>query len=305
LDRKFHFDKIASRWFIRAAGALAALIFLVALAPEPQFVQVTFLGDVMLGRGVYIASAHAKDWQPFHELILVIKNADILGANLESPLTIAPVVTRGYALCAPPAQVEALTRASFDLVTFANNHTGDCGETGRIQTVQTVRAFGIRVAEPSPYVEYINSHGRRLAFIALDDVTHPLDQPVALAAIRTAREKSEVVIVSIHWGNEYQSAPSTRQRTLAANLANAGARVIIGHHPHVIQPMEVIKRGEENAPTLVFYSLGNALFDQHGMEDTRTGEAVTLVFSPGGSVTYWTRQFELDPNRGTIRKLLP
>jgi gamma-polyglutamate biosynthesis protein CapA len=215
------------------------------------------------------------------------------------------VVTRGYALCAPPTQVEALRQASFDLVTFANNHTGDCGETGRAQTVQTVRAFGIRVAEPAPYVEYMFSHGRRLAFIALDDVTRPLDQPVALAAIRSARDQSDIVIVSIHWGNEYQAAPSTRQRTLAANLANAGAEVIIGHHPHVIQPVQVIQIKEDQAPTLVFYSLGNALFDQYGMSDTRTGEAVTLVFGPSGSLIYSTRQFELDPNKGTIRKLLP
>jgi poly-gamma-glutamate synthesis protein (capsule biosynthesis protein) len=259
----------------------------------------------MLGRGVYKASTRVKDWQPFRELSPVIKNADILAANLESPLTIAPVITSGYALCAPPTQVEALKQASFTLVTFANNHTGDCGETGRVQTVQTVRAFGIRVAEPAPYVEYMNSHGRRLAFIALDDVTRPMDQPAALAAIHAAKEKSDIIFVSIHWGNEYQAAPSTHQRTLAAKLANAGASVIIGHHPHVIQPMEVIKGGENKTPTLVFYSLGNALFDQYGMADTRTGEAVSLVFGPSGSLIYSTRQFELDPNNGTIRKLLP
>lgn len=305
MDRKFHFDKIRSQWIIRAAGSLAALFFLIAMAPEPQLLQVTFLGDVMLGRGVYKASTRVVDWQPFRELTPVIKNADILAANLESPLTIAPVVTGGYALCAPPTQVETLRQASFDLVTFANNHTGDCGDTGRVQTVQTVRAFGIRVGEPAPHVEYMNSHGHRLAFIALDDVTRPLEQPVALAAIHTAREQSDIVIVSIHWGNEYQAAPSTRQRTLAANLANAGASVIIGHHPHVIQPVQVFTVGEDKARVPVFYSLGNALFDQYGMADTRTGEAVSLVFGPADSLIYSVRQFEIDPNKGTIRKLLP
>jgi len=259
----------------------------------------------MLGRGVYRASTRVSDWQPFRELMPIIKNADILAANLESPLTIAPVVTRGYALCAPPAQVETLRDASFDLVTFANNHTLDCGQTGRSQTLLTLRAFGIRAVEPAPYVEFVNARNRRLAFIALDDVTRPIDQPAAINAIRDVKSRADTVIISIHWGNEYQAAPSTRQRSLAAMLSKAGADVIIGHHPHVIQPLEIIDRGKDKTPTLVFYSLGNAIFDQYGLEDTRTGQVISLIFGPSGSITYAIRQFKLDPKRGTILQLLP
>ncbi len=284
---------------------MAALILLLLLHPEPVMLQVTFLGDVMLGRGVNRASSRISDWQPFRELMPVIKNADILAANLESPLTIAPVVTKGYALCAPPAQIETLRNASFDLVTFANNHTLDCGQTGRSQTLLTLRAFGIRAVEPVPYVEFVSARNHRLAFIALDDVTRPVDQAAAINAIRDAKKRADAVIISIHWGNEYQAAPSTRQRSLAAKLAKAGADVIIGHHPHVIQPMEIIDRGNDDAPALVFYSLGNAIFDQYGMEDTRTGQAVSLIFRPSGSIMYIVQQFELDPNRGTILRLLP
>jgi poly-gamma-glutamate synthesis protein (capsule biosynthesis protein) len=294
-----------NRWIIRAAGSLAALILLLTVNPEPQLLQVTFLGDVMLGRGVYQASTRINSWQPFHELAPLIKNTDILAANLESPLTIAPVVTGGYALCASPSQVEALRQASFDLVTFVNNHTLDCGESGRSQTILTLQAFGIQVVDQIPDVEYITSHGRKLAFVALEDVTHPLDLTSAISSIQSADVQADSVIVSIHWGNEYQAAPSTRQHTLANSLARAGADIIIGHHPHVIQPMQVIDRGKDQSPTLVFYSLGNAIFDQHGLADTRTGEAVTLIFGPSNSLMYSTRLFELDPNRGIILKLIP
>lgn len=304
MDRKFHFSQLNYKWIIRAVGSLAALILLLTINPEPQLLQVTFLGDIMLGRGVYKASTRVKNWEPFRELAPLINNTDILAANLESPLTIAPVVTGGYALCAPPSQVEVLRQASFDLVTFVNNHTLDCGESGRAQTLLTLKAFDLRVVDQIPDVEYITSHGHRLAFLALDDVTRPLDLSPVAPIIQLAKEQSDMVIVSIHWGNEYQAAPSTRQHTLAATLARAGADVIIGHHPHVIQPMEVIDRGKDRTPTLVFYSLGNALFDQYGMSDTRTGEAVTLVFGPSGTLLYSTRQFELDPNKGIIRKLV-
>jgi len=305
MDRKFHFIQLKYKWFIRAAGSLAALILCLSLNPEPQLLQVTFLGDVMLGRGVYKASTRVKNWEPFRELAPLITNTDILAANLESPLTIAPVVTGGYALCAPPSQVEALQKASFDLVTFVNNHTLDCGESGRSQTLLTLKSFGIQVVDHIPDVAYITSHGHKLAFLALDDVTRPLDLAPVTPAIQLAKEQSDIVIVSIHWGNEYQAAPSTRQHTLAAILARAGADVVIGHHPHVIQPMEVINRGNDTVPTLVFYSLGNALFDQYGMADTRTGKAVVLVFGPSGSLLYSTRQFEIDPNKGIIRRLIP
>lgn len=305
MDRKFHFNQITFHWMVRAAGTLAALILLLSIHPEPLLIEVTFLGDVMLGRGVYTASTRVKNWQPFHELTPVIRNTDLLAANLESPLTIAPVVTTGYALCAPPAQVEALRGAAFSLVTLANNHSLDCGETGRLQTTLTLRSFGIRAVEPAPYVEYVSLRGRRLAFVALDDVTRPLDPAAASVAVRAAKEMADYVIISIHWGNEYQANPSTRQRDLAEGLVRAGADVIIGHHPHVIQPVEFIRPGQNQKNVPVFYSMGNAIFDQRGLADTRTGEAVTLVFGPSGSLIYRIRQFELDPNRGTIRKLLP
>jgi gamma-polyglutamate biosynthesis protein CapA len=296
---------LKNTWSIRAAGILAALICFLSLAPEPQILQITFLGDVMLGRGINQAANRAETWQPFAKLQPVIGWADILAANLESPLTTAPVITSGYALCAPPTRVEALKEASFDIVTLANNHVNDCGEAGIAETQKILLTNGIKAIGPSPEATLLNSHGRKLAVMALDDIVNPIDLPVVVTEVESASRQVNLVIITIHWGNEYQPAPSSRQRTLAAALVNAGADVIIGHHPHIIQTMESFPRNNGKPPALVFYSLGNALFDQHGLSDTRIGEAVNIMVGPGGTIRFSINTFEIDPNSGVIGSILP
>jgi poly-gamma-glutamate synthesis protein (capsule biosynthesis protein) len=293
------------RYLCKAVGILAALLCLFSLSPEPQILQITFLGDVMLGRGIDQAANRSIDWQPFAKLQPVIDKADILAANLESPLTTAPVTTSGYVLCAPPKRVADLKTASFDLVTFANNHTGDCGEAGIRQTLFLLRSNGIQVAGPSPEPVYMCSRGKTLAFISLDDISTPLDLPRVKAIISSTVPKSDLVIISIHWGSEYQAAPSARQRWLASILVAAGADVIVGHHPHIIQPIESLPRENGKPPALVFYSMGNALFDQHGLPDTRVGAGVNLFLGPRRSYSYSIFTFEIDPIRGVITGILP
>jgi poly-gamma-glutamate synthesis protein (capsule biosynthesis protein) len=107
--------------------------------------------------------------------------------------------------------------------------------------------------------------------LAFDDSAVPLDVNAAAAAIVDAATQAEVVIVSIHWGGEYQAEPSARQQTLARTLAEAGATVIAGHGPHVLQRVEWV--GE----TLVAYSLGNFLFDQPYPADCRQSALLRLT----------------------------
>ncbi len=289
----------------RAASLLAALIILTGVVPEPYIVRLVFLGDVMLGRGVEQAANRAADWQPFNALAPLITSAEVLAANLESPLTTAPVETQGYMLCASPGQGNVLRKASFDLVTLANNHRLDCGQAGADQTQVVLRELGILSAGPNTDVVYTDSHGVRLAFLALDDVLSPLDTMKVRPILENAEKQADLVIVSIHWGSEYQPAPSNRQRGLAAELIAAGADVIIGHHPHVIQPFEILYRGAKNSPIPVYFSLGNALFDQHGLPDTRAGQAAILDIGPGNTLRYSSRYFEIDPVHGIISVLLP
>ncbi len=292
-----------NKFGIRAAGYLAALICILFITPEPQIFRITFLGDVMLGRGIETSANRTKNWQPFEKLEPLTRWSDVLAANLESPLTIAPAVTKGYNLCAQPTQVSTLKSASFDLVTLANNHILDCGEPGLTQTRLTLAAYGILIAGPQTEPVFFTSHGRKAAVIALDDISRAVDIPAVLPVIESTARQADPVIISIHWGSEYQPAPSPRQRALASMLANAGADVIIGHHPHVIQPMEFLPRGNNSSPAMVFYSLGNALFDQHSLPDTRKGAAVSLTYGPGGAILYSIDTFEIDPIRGVIRAI--
>lgn len=288
-----------------AARSLAALFILLAISPEPYIIQITFLGDVMLGRGIAQAASRIHDWQPFVALQPVLQSSDFTAANLESPLSDAPVITRGYALCAPPTQVDALTKARFDLLTLANNHNYDCGAIGLDQTRTILQSNELLFTGPELEPVYVSLHGQRVAFLALDDISTAVDMLNVTPVLQAAAAQSDWVIVSIHWGSEYQPAPSGRQKQLASELINAGADVIIGHHPHVIQPVEEIFRKEDKKTCLVVYSLGNAIFDQRSLSDTRTGAIVSLYFGPGGSMRFSEQHFEINPQFGIISRINP
>lgn len=244
-------------------------------------VSLALLGDVMLGRGV----------QPSAETFAVLepdlKAADLALANLESPLTVAPVTTASpYALCAPPERVHSLVSAGFDLLSVANNHALDCGAEGLAETQRTLTAAGLGFLSSGPVYREIN--GIQLAFLAFNATAPEFDLETAIQAVRSARETGAIVSVSIHWGVEYQSAASPRQQEIAAQLAAAGADLIWGHHPHVLQPAAWIGK------TLVLYSLGNALFDQAGLENTRQSALVLVQLDQTGVVDLRFVPFELN-----------
>jgi poly-gamma-glutamate capsule biosynthesis protein CapA/YwtB (metallophosphatase superfamily) len=101
-----------------------------------------------------------------------------------------------------------------------------------------------------------------------------------------------LVVVSIHWGAEYQGGASNRQKSLAEQFAQAGARLIWGHHPHVLQPAAWIDTA--NGKTLVLYSLGNALFDQGGLQATCQSAMVVVTMNPGDIASVRSVPFEID-----------
>jgi poly-gamma-glutamate capsule biosynthesis protein CapA/YwtB (metallophosphatase superfamily) len=108
-------------------------------------------------------------------------------------------------------------------------------------------------------------------------------------------------VVSIHWGAEYQGGASDRQKSLAAQFAEAGASLIWGHHPHVLQPASWIETSQ--GKTLVLFSLGNALFDQDGMEDTRQSAMVLVSLNTNGITSVRSFPFLIDI--GDSRVVLP
>ena len=254
-------------------------------------VHLALLGDIMLGRGVEPSSESFAYIQPR------LAGADLALANLESPLTNAPVAKdTPYILCAAPENVNYLVEAGLDLLSVANNHREDCGAEGEQETLSTLEAAGLSVIGPGvePVTGEVN--GVRLAFLAFDD-TGRWDSRPAVEAVRAAKRTGAVVVVAMHWGTEYQSGESEQQVTIAKELADAGADLIWGHHPHVLQPAKWIGQ------TLVLFSLGNALFDQYGLESTRQSALVLVTLNMRGVTESEAVPFVIDvarePNRGT------
>ena len=258
-------------------------------------VRLALLGDVMLGRDIHPTS------ETFSYLELFLNSADLVLANLESPLTNSPVATGSpYALCAPPENVRYLVDANFDLLGLANNHRLDCGADGLIETQRTLTGAGLGYMGPGPEPVYRSIHGVQLAFMAFD-ATAQFNLQTAVESVQSARQAGAIVIVSIHWGTEYQAGASSDQKRIAESLAEAGATLIWGHHPHVLQPAE----WTGSARTLVLYSLGNALFDQHGLESTRRSALVLVTLDSRGVEKFQAIPFLIDVRNSRVMEPEP
>ena len=271
---------------------------IIAAQHASQKVTLALLGDISLARGV-----HANP-DAFSALAVQLSSADLALANLESPLdpqwtpSEQNPSTPAFNLCAPAERAELLKAWGLDLLSLANNHAFDCSPDGLTQTVAAlgsqnligIRSPSIDGAMSSPY--YRNVNGLSLAFLAFDDVTQPIDIEAAAAEVQTAKNQGALVVVSVHWGAEYQAGASPRQKEVAQELAQAGATLIWGHHPHVLQPSEWLQT--DNGSTLVFYSLGNALFDQYGLADTSRSALILVTLDAQGVNEVQVVPYEID-----------
>jgi len=277
---------------------LAASGSIIAAQNASQKVTLALLGDISLARGVQ------PNTDAFSALAVQLSSADLALANLESPLdpkgTPEEQATSAssYNLCAPAENTKMLKAWGLDLLSLANNHALDCNPDGLTQTMaalESQKLIGIgfpRIngAMSSPYQQKVN--GLSLAFLAFDDVTQPIDIEAAAAEVQSAKNQGALVVVSVHWGTEYQAGASPRQKEVAQALAQAGATLIWGHHPHVLQPSEWIET--ENGSTLVFYSLGNALFDAYGLADTSRSALILVKVDRHGIVDVQVVPFVID-----------
>ncbi len=270
-DGKSHRPSSIVRLFI----SILLNISLVACGTSRRTVKLAILGDINLGRDVNAAA------DSFSLLAPDLAWADLTLANLESPLSADPQVSNsGYNLCALDKSASLLSGWSFDLLSIANNHDLDCGPDGASGTRLALEAAGITPMGPGMEPVYRNVNGLQLAFLAFDDVTSRLDTEAAARTIHSTSESGAQVIVSIHWGMEYQSGSSDRQELLAQQFSQAGAILVWGHHPHVLQPAEWIE--STHGKTMVLYSLGNALFDQAGLADTRRSALLLVEVNSSG-----------------------
>ena len=227
----------------------------------------------------------------------LLEEADIVFGNLECPITNrAPALRKPFLFGAPKSRLRALKLKERLVLTLANNHTLDCGREGLADTEAALEEAGIRFCGAGKNESeawkpaYIDVKGSKLAFIGFSDFPQHrhgkgadealYDVRLMRAAVGEARRNANVVIVAPHWGVEGTAEVSERQKQEAASIAAAGADLILGSHPHVVQPIAWLP-GPAGRKCLVVYSLGNFIFDATKPAERET-EIVQAQMGPHG-----------------------
>lgn len=268
---------------------------------SPQGADIIFVGDAMqhqaqLDQARSVAGGKGYDYSDCFTLIApVITAADYSVCNLEVPLGGGPDYTGYPCFSAPDSYAKALKDAGFDMFLTANNHCLDRRDRGARRTLVALDSLGvdhIGTYKDSadrefkiPYIKDIN--GIKVGFLNYTYGTNGIEPregvEVALIdrariakEIRATREAgAEIMVVAMHWGVEYVLLPVAAQKSLANFLVDEGVDLVIGGHPHVIQPMEVVRNEKENKDVLVVYSLGNFISNMK-TTDTRGGALVKV-----------------------------
>jgi poly-gamma-glutamate synthesis protein (capsule biosynthesis protein) len=248
-----------------------------------------FVGDIMLDRLVAKRITRAQDpLLPFLFIASKLRSADIAFANLEGPVSDRGV-NQGSKYSfrfEPVGTINALTFAGFDVINLANNHIWDWGTIALLDTLTYLRTAGIQTIGAGANAEEAN----RPAIVALGDTrvgflgyttlypksleataaragvsSPPLSSITAQIVDLKASQHADLVVVSLHWGIEYEQHSTTSQQLFAHALIDAGADLVVGHHPHVAQEVERYKG------KYIAYSLGNFVFDQDFSLETMRG----------------------------------
>ncbi len=263
------------------------------------------VGDVMLARNVGKYMSQKGISYPLQYVADWLADADLTMGNLESPLSTAGTAIPGKGICfrSNPANVKALSQSGFDLMTVANNHAVDYDSPALLETIAVLEKENIAVIGGGENIEratkpaILDSNGVKIACLGYTEMADiywdpsyprrmratesipgvaPLEKERVIADIAAVKDQVDLVAVTLHWGVEYQEQPEAYQREMAKAFIDAGADVIIGHHPHCIQGVETYQDG------IIFYSLGNFVFDQDWSLQTRQGLAVEMTLSTLG-----------------------
>ena len=244
----------------------------IATLPAQRVRTMVATGDVIPARSVNSKALQHKDFKwPYLKTAEVTKNADITFINLETPLIKnCPPTQEGMVFCGNSGNVEGLVYAGVDVASLANNHAGNYGVKAVQGTKDLLNKNGILVTGVNGYV-IKDVRGIKFAFLGYNDVTTPqpvisnVDEEKIKREIEEAKKEAGIVVVTYHWGVEYRNQPDNRQKYLGHLAITAGADLVIGNHPHWIQPIEIYK------DKLITYAHGNFVFDQMWSEKTKEG----------------------------------
>ncbi|MEI6529385.1 MAG: AmmeMemoRadiSam system protein B [Candidatus Falkowbacteria bacterium] len=254
--------------------------------------ELIFVGDIMLSRYIGELMSKKEDYSfPYKEIKPFLSEADSVFGNLESPISDKGKSTGSlYPFRADPLVVLGLKNAGFTVMSVANNHAFDYGREAFTDTLKNIKNAGISYAGGG--VNFMEAHngayqeinGVKIIYLAYTDLLAKSDAANDTAAgvsyldisqmvkdIKVVKEKADLVIVSFHWGREYETTHNAHQEEIARAAIEAGASLIIGHHPHVAQDLDLYKN------VYIAYSLGNFIFDQNFSPETSSGLALKVT----------------------------
>lgn len=323
----------------------AAIVTEPSEAPlKPVYADAVWMavGDIMMHKpqlpGAYDKTANRYNFDPFFtEVKPVLEQGDWVIANLETPVAGAEFGYNGYPLFNAPVELaEALKAAGFNLITTANNHSLDQGEKGLLRTLANLKSAGLESAGTAASQEEADSlmlsekNGIVMGLLSYTYGTNGIpvpagkpylvsliNEPKITEDIKRLREAgADFITVALHFGTEYQITPNEEQKRLARSLVAAGADIIAGSHPHVVQPYEVVETTGQNGIAkkgLIIYSMGNFISNQRG--DTKEYGVIfkvnirknltdgTVELTEIESIPTWVHRYK--PDRAFRYRILP
>lgn len=260
--------------------------------PVSKPASIFFAGDIMLGRSVAEQIAKNGNDYPFAKIKDTVASADYAIANLEGPLTKtnnAPSNRMRFHF--NPALGPAIVASGFDAFSLANNHGLDQGTKGFVDGEKNLADLGLgyfgNASGDDGTVLHFKIGENNFAALGAQDVYRKIDTAKIGATIAAEKAAGNFVIVYPHWGEEYKHDRNARQVELAHAFVDAGADVVVGMHPHVVQGIEIYKG------KTIFYSLGNLIFDQYFSVETQQGLALKMNIDVDKKVVFELLPYEI------------
>jgi poly-gamma-glutamate capsule biosynthesis protein CapA/YwtB (metallophosphatase superfamily) len=260
------------------------------------------VGDINLGDAPGAAIAANGVRYPWTSVGKVLRGADIAFGNLECAVSErGEPFPKQFTFRGTPAALKGLRRHSgMDVLNLANNHVGDFGRVATVDTVRAVERLGMRAVGAGPDLhralapQIVERLGLRVAFVGFSEIA-PIEFAAAddspgtawasaesiTRAVRAARRRADVVVATFHWGIEKATYETAEQRALAQAAVAAGAQLVIGAHPHVLQPLR------REGAALVAYSLGNFVFGAGSPGTASTGILEVGLTAEGVGTARW------------------
>lgn len=266
---------------------------------DEDIITLVATGDVLLARYVEQRMRATGDYTlPFAKAADFLKSADVTFGNLETPILNGVTTPKdSTTFRADPKTVKGLQFAGYDVMSVANNHTMNYQIPGLTNTLKELKKAGILASGGGKNQDFAHApavfeaKGKTIAFLSYVDPKIPprnygianyntaglagMDIEAMKSDVKNAAAAYDIVVVSMHSGTEYKKEPTQFQKDFAHAAVDSGASAVIGAHPHVVQPVEYYGDG------VIFYSLGNFVFDQFFSADVKTGLAVRISFEEG------------------------